>query len=310
MTVVRMLETGVRALIMGLGDAGIDAVERLLGYRMPGAEFMAVHSSKEAVLRSRAATRLHLACPPIETPLAYQMLCERIAASDYLMILAGAGDADASASLAAISTIAREKKVLTIGILHMPAPHEGTFRAYAARREMLMMRSVLDALIPLPAQPAPSHFPGMRHLSRGSLDVGSQIIAGCFALVAFHDVVSADFEKFREALSLSGLLGVGIGSASGPDRIPQAVAAAFASTLIDHAALEKAEYVMFIASGVRDTLKPNISSRIRSEISSHLPGFPEMNYAIQHESAPGDQITIMLMFPSAGLLPEVVHPGG
>ena len=34
--VARMLETGVRALIMGLGGAGIDAVERLLGYRMPG----------------------------------------------------------------------------------------------------------------------------------------------------------------------------------------------------------------------------------------------------------------------------------
>lgn len=49
--------------------------------------------------------RLHLARSPNETPLAYQMLRERIAASDYLMILAVAGNAAASASLATISAI-------------------------------------------------------------------------------------------------------------------------------------------------------------------------------------------------------------
>ncbi|MCL2751601.1 MAG: cell division protein FtsZ, partial [Firmicutes bacterium] len=177
---------------------------------------------------------------------------EAIRDTDLLFITAGMGGGTGTGAAPIVAQIAKEKGILTVGVVTTPFAFEAGQRTEKARTGLYNLSKVVDSLIVIPNErllrvlpPQVTFLDALKYAD----DILRQGIMGIADLVACPGIINLDFADINKVLRDSGLAHIGIGEAKGENRHVEAVKKAVYSPLLDTTIDNASELVLNIKGG-------------------------------------------------------------
>jgi cell division protein FtsZ len=254
--------------VVGVGGAGVNAVNRMVEAQVEGVEFLAINTDLQSLQQSTADITLHIG-PAVTRGLGagsnpdlgrqaameeYDRIKSLFKGSDMIFIAAGAGGGTGTGAAPIIARIAREVGALTVGIVTKPFGFEGSKRASAAEMGIQALADEVDTLIVVPNNKLLSVLDkqtSMVDAFRVADDVLRQGVQGVSDLVTLPGLINLDFADVRTIMSEAGNALLGIGMGHGEDRAVNAARAATESPLLE-TSMEGARKILLSITGGPD----------------------------------------------------------
>jgi cell division protein FtsZ len=255
--------------VVGVGGAGVNAVNRMVEAEVEGVEFLAVNTDLQSLQQSTADVTLHIGAEltrglgsgsDAEVGRAaamedYDRVKALLKGSDMIFITAGAGGGTGTGAAPIVARISRELGALTVAIVTKPFGFEGSRRGEQAERGVAALAEEVDTLIVVPNNRLLSVLDkqtAMVEAFRVADDVLRQGVQGISDLVTLPGLINLDFADVRTIMSSAGnaLLGIGMG-AGGEQRAVDAAMQAVASPLLE-TSMEGARSILLSITGGRD----------------------------------------------------------
>ncbi len=258
--------------VIGVGGAGINAVNRMIDAGISQVEFIAVNTDIQALHMSDASVKIHIgrdltqglgsgADPAIGRASAeegYDQLKHALRGSDMVFVAAGEGGGTGTGAAPVIAKIARDLGALTVGIVTTPFKFEGTKRRTQAEQGVQALRAACDTTIVIPNDrllEVLDRSTSMLDAFKVADDVLRQGVQGITDLITMPGLINLDFADVRTIMSDSGTALMGIGFAStGENRAKEAAERALRSPLIDEEITGATGILLSIAGGDDMTL--------------------------------------------------------
>jgi cell division protein FtsZ len=254
--------------VVGVGGAGVNAVNRMIEAEVEGVEFIAVNTDTQSLEQSAAHNRVHIggeitrglgsgSNPELGRLAAledYDHLKSLLKGSDMVFITAGAGGGTGTGAAPIVARISREVGALTVGIVTKPFSFEGARRGDQAEQGVEELAREVDTLIVIPnsrllAVLDKSTF--MVEAFRVADDVLRQGVQGISDLITLPGLINLDFADVRTIMAEAGQALLGIGMGTGDRRAMDAVEHAIESPLLE-TSLEGARSILLSVTGGRD----------------------------------------------------------
>jgi cell division protein FtsZ len=258
--------------VVGVGGAGINAVNRMIDAGISQVEFVAVNTDIQALHMSDAPVKIHIgreltqglgsgSDPEVGRLAAeegYDQLKHALRGSDMVFVAAGEGGGTGSGGAPVVARIAREIGALTVGIVTMPFKFEGTKRRGAADQGVAQLRTACDTTIVIPNDrllEVLDRSTSMLDAFKVADDVLRQGVQGICDLITMPGLINLDFADVRTIMSNSdtALMGIGFSSAE-ESRAKEAAERALRSPLIDAEITGASGILLSIAGGEDLTL--------------------------------------------------------
>jgi cell division protein FtsZ len=258
--------------VVGVGGAGLNAVNRMIDAGISQVEFIAVNTDMQALHMSDAPVKIHIgqdltqglgsgADPNVGRAAAdegYDQLKNALRGSDMVFVAAGEGGGTGTGAAPVIAKIARELGALTVGIVTTPFKFEGTKRRHQADLGVQTLRQVCDTTIVVPNDrllEVLDRSTSMLDAFKVADDVLRQGVQGICDLITMPGLINLDFADVRTIMSDSGTALMGIGFSSGAEnRAKEAAERALRSPLIDEEITGASGILLSIAGGEDMTL--------------------------------------------------------
>ncbi len=254
--------------VVGVGGAGVNAVNRMVEAGIAGVEFLAVNTDMQSLQQSDADLTIHIgegltrglgagADPELGRAAAmedYDRLKHMLKGSDMVFIAAGAGGGTGTGAAPIVARIAREIGALTVGIITKPFGFEGTRRAAAAQVGIDALADEVDTLIVVPNNRLLSVLDqrtSMVEAFRVADDVLRQGVQGVSDLVTLPGIINLDFADVRTIMTEAGSALLGIGLGSGDNRALEAAEQAVSSPLLE-TSMDGARSILLSITGGSD----------------------------------------------------------
>jgi cell division protein FtsZ len=254
--------------VVGVGGAGVNAVNRMVDARIPGVEFMAVNTDLQSLQLCVADVTVHIgdeqtrglgagADPEVGHRSAFEeqdKIKRLLKGSDMVFVAAGAGGGTGSGAAPVVARLAREVGALTVGIVTKPFSFEGSRRASMADKGIDELASEVDTLIVVPNDrllDVLDQQTSMVEAFKVADDVLRQGVQGISDLVTLPAVINLDFADVRTIMSEAGRALLGIGMAYGDDRAVLAAEKAISSPLLE-TSMEGARSILLSITGGAD----------------------------------------------------------
>jgi cell division protein FtsZ len=258
-----------RIRVVGVGGAGVNAVNRMVEAEVEGVEFLAVNTDQQSLQQSTADITLHIGAE-ITRGLGsgsdaavgrqaamedYDRVKALLKGSDMIFITAGAGGGTGTGAAPIVARIAREVGALTVAIVTKPFGFEGSRRSEQAEAGIAALAEEVDTLIVVPNNRLLSVLDkqtAMVEAFRVADDVLRQGVQGISDLVTLPGLINLDFADVRTIMSDAGaaLLGIGMG-VGGESRAVDAAMQAVASPLLE-TSMDCAHSILLSITGGRD----------------------------------------------------------
>jgi cell division protein FtsZ len=253
--------------VVGVGGAGVNAVNRMVEAQVEGVEFVAINTDLQSLQQSTADLTLHIG-PGVTRGLGagsnpdlgrqaameeYDRIKALLKGSDMVFIAAGAGGGTGTGAAPIVARIAREIGALTVGIVTKPFGFEGNRRASAAEQGVQALADEVDTLIVVPNNRLLSVLDkqtSMVDAFRVADDVLRQGVQGISDLVTLPGLINLDFADVRTIMSEAGNALLGIGMGQGEDRAVEAAKAATESPLLETSMEGARKILLSITGGV------------------------------------------------------------
>jgi cell division protein FtsZ len=238
--------------VVGVGGAGLNAVNRMIDAGISQVEFIAVNTDIQQLRTSDAPVKIHIgreltqglgsgADPDVgrrAADEAYDELKQELRGADMVFVAAGEGGGTGSGAAPIVARIAREIGALTVGIVTTPFKFEGTKRRSQAEHGIAELRSACDTTIVIPNDrllEVLERSTSMLDAFKVADDVLRQGVQGICDLITMPGLINLDFADVRTIISDSdtALMGIGFSSSSGDGRAKEAAERALRSPLID-----------------------------------------------------------------------------
>ena len=262
------VETFAKIIVIGVGGAGGQAVNRMIEEGLGGVEFMVVNTDAQALHHSNAQTKIHIgrettrglgagANPLVGSTAAEESrdeIKELLKGADMVFVTFGAGGGTGSGAGPIIAEISKEMDILTVGITTKPFAFEGERRRRNAEESIGLLRKNVDTLIIIPndrlLQTIDRRTP-LLDAFKVADDVLRQGVQGISDLITIHGLINLDFADVKAVMSKAGSALMGIGSASGENRAVAAAQQAIESPLLE-VSIDGARGVLFNVIGGHD----------------------------------------------------------
>src|SRR5438132_10433125 len=252
--------------VVGVGGAGLNAVNRMIDAGLSQVEFIAVNTDIQQLQFSDAPLKIHVgrdlteglgsgADPAIGRKAAeesYDEIKQALRGCDMVFVTAGEGGGTGSGAAPVVAKIARELGALTVGIVTTPFKFEGTQRRRSAEEGTTELRSECDTVIVVPNEKLREvldRSTSMLDAFRIADDVLRQGVQGICDLITMPGLINLDFADVRTVMSDAGNALMGIGYSSGERRAVEAVERALRSPLVEGEMLIAKGILLSIAGG-------------------------------------------------------------
>ncbi|MDR1059693.1 MAG: cell division protein FtsZ [Clostridiales bacterium] len=254
--------------VIGVGGGGNNAVNRMVDNGVRGVEFIALNTDKQALMASKATTKIQLGdkltkglgaggIPEIGEKAANESMddvAQSIKGADMVFITAGMGGGTGTGAAPIVATIAKEMGVLTVAVITKPFTFEGVKRMKNAERGIVNLKEAVDTLLVIPNDKLI-----MLDDKKISLigafnkadDVLRQGIQGISDLIAVPGLINLDFADVKTIMSNTGIAHMGVGKASGDNKAENAAKQAINSPLLE-TSIDGAMGVLFNVTGGMD----------------------------------------------------------
>jgi cell division protein FtsZ len=254
--------------VVGVGGAGVNAVNRMVDARIPGVEFMAVNTDLQSLQLCVADITVHIgdeqtrglgagADPEVGHRSAFEeqdKIKRLLKGSDMVFVAAGAGGGTGSGAAPVVARLAREVGALTVGIVTKPFSFEGSRRGTQADKGIEELAAEVDTLIVVPNDrllQVLDQQTSMVEAFQVADDVLRQGVQGISDLVTLPAVINLDFADVRTIMSDAGRALLGIGMAYGDERAVLAAEKAISSPLLE-TSMEGARAILLSITGGSD----------------------------------------------------------
>ena len=254
--------------VVGVGGAGVNAVNRMVEAQVEGIEFIAVNTDLQSLQQSTADITLHIG-PNVTRGLGagsnpdlgrqaameeYDKIKALLKGSDMVFITAGAGGGTGTGAAPIVARISREIGALTVGVVTKPFGFEGSRRRDQADAGIEMLADEVDTLIVVPNNRLLSVLDkatSMMDAFSVADDVLRQGVQGISDLVTLPGLINLDFADVRTIMSDAGPALLGIGMGTGDRRALDAATAAISSPLLE-TSMEGARSILLSITGGGD----------------------------------------------------------
>jgi cell division protein FtsZ len=254
--------------VVGVGGAGVNAINRMVEAQIPGVEFMAINTDLQSLQQSAADVTVHLGSGASrglgagsDPELGYRAAFEEqdkikrlLKGSDMVFVTAGAGGGTGTGATPVIARLARDVGALTVGIVTRPFRFEGSRRAKQADEGIEALGAEVDTLIVVPNEQllnVLAKTTTMVEAFQVADDVLRQGVQGISELITLPGLINLDFADVRTTMRDAGQALLGIGMSTGDSRAVFAAERAVASPLLE-TSVEGARSILLSITGGSD----------------------------------------------------------
>ncbi|MBR1801661.1 cell division protein FtsZ [Candidatus Saccharibacteria bacterium] len=258
------VESTASIKVVGVGGAGGSAINRMKEIGLNGVEFVAINTDAQALHHSDADVKVHIGQglgaggDPTKGREAAEESRENIGqaleGADMVFITLGAGGGTGSGAGPIVAKEAKDRDILTVGVVTKPFTFEGAQRKSNADIAISELSGEVDALITIPndrlLQTIDPRTP-LTDTFKIADDVLRQGVQGISELITEHALINLDFADVKAIMKNAGSALMGIGRASGENRAKIAARQAIESPLIE-VKIDGARGVLFSVAGGYD----------------------------------------------------------
>ncbi|MES2288232.1 MAG: cell division protein FtsZ [Pseudomonadota bacterium] len=258
-----------RISVIGVGGAGGNAIANMIASNVQGVDFIVANTDAQALNTSAAERRIQLGLkitqglgagsrPEIGKAAAEETIIDvekALEGAHMCFIAAGMGGGTGTGAAPVIAKAARDKGILTVGVVTKPFAFEGSRRAKSAEAGIAELQKHVDTLIVIPnqnlfliANPSTT----FKEAFQMADEVLQQGVRGITDLMIMPGLINLDFADVRSVMGEMGKAMMGTGEASGDNRAIDAAEKAIANPLLDGVSLKGAKGVIVSIVGGED----------------------------------------------------------
>ncbi len=236
--------------VIGVGGGGNNVVNRMVRSGMQGVEFIAVNTDRQCLNASEATQKLAIgekltggkgagANPEVGRESAREskeQITALLEGADMVFVTAGMGGGTGTGAAPVVAEIAKEKGVLTVGVVTKPFNFEGRRRMEQAARGIEELRQKVDSLVIIPndrLQYATDEKITFANAFAIADDVLRQAVQSISDLIKTTGLINLDFADVTAVMKDAGLAHMGVGRGSGKNKAEDATRIAINSPLLE-----------------------------------------------------------------------------
>ena len=272
--------------VVGVGGAGGNAVNNMIRAELEGVEFVVANTDAQSLAQAGTERRIQLGArlteglgagskPEIGRGAAEESIDEIIAELDGVhmaFIAAGMGGGTGTGGAPVIARAAKEKGILTVGVVTKPFQFEGSHRMKQADAGIEELEQYVDTLIVIPNQNL-FRIANEKTTFADAFAMADEVlysgVRGVTDLMVMPGLINLDFADIRSVMSEMGKAMMGTGEADGERRALDAAEAAIANPLLDDISMKGAKGVLINITGGMDITLFEVdeaANRIRAEV--------------------------------------------
>ncbi|HTW72154.1 MAG TPA: cell division protein FtsZ [Acetobacteraceae bacterium] len=275
-----------RITVIGVGGGGTNAVDNMITANLQGVEFVVANTDAQQLMHSRADRRIQLgphitqglgagAKPEIGKAAAEEAadeLYRHLDGAHMVFITAGMGGGTGTGAAPVIARMARERNILTVGVVTKPFGFEGVRRARCADQGIEELQQYVDTLIVIPNQNL-FRMANERTTWKDAFKMADQVlymgVRGVTDLMMAPGLVNLDFADIRTVMAEMGKAMMGTGESEGENRAIRAAEAAISNPLLEDTSMAGARGLLINITGGDDLTLFEVdqaANRIREEV--------------------------------------------
>ncbi len=275
-----------RITVFGVGGGGTNAVNNMIALNLPGVEFVVANTDAQQLLLSRAERRIQLGPhitqgngaggrPEVGRASAEEAadeLARHLDGAHMVFITAGMGGGTGTGAAPVIARMARERNILTVGVVTKPFAFEGRRRLRAAEEGIAELQQFVDTLIVIPNQnlfKVANERTGWKEAFEMADHVLYMGVRGVTDLMVVPGMINLDYADIRSVMLEMGKAMMGTGEADGEDRAIRAAEAAISNPLLEDTNMKGARGLLINITGGSDLTLFELdqaANRIREEV--------------------------------------------
>lgn len=261
-------EGTAKLVVVGIGGGGGNAVNRMIEADLAGVEYLAVNTDKQDLDGSNADTKIQIGekvtgglgaggNPERGQASAEESIQEienAIKGADMIFVTAGMGGGTGTGAAPVIAKLSKDMGILTVGIVTKPFSFEGRKRRDNAELGISYLSKYVDSLVVVPNDKLLLVSDENTTIENALLmanEVLKQGVQGITDLISKSGLINLDFADVQTVMNNKGIAHMGIGRASGENRVTEAVRGAIESPLLE-TSIEGAKAVLLNISGGYD----------------------------------------------------------
>ena len=276
-------ESAAKIIVVGVGGAGNNAVNRMVEDTIAGVEFIGVNTDKQALTLCKAPTTIQIgekvtkglgagAKPEIGQQAAEESaedIRQALQGADMVFVTCGMGGGTGTGAAPVVAGIAKEMGILTVGVVTKPFRFEARVRMNNALSGIERLKENVDTLIVIPNDKLleiVDRRTTMPEALKKADEVLQQAVQGITDLINLPALINLDFADVQTVMSNKGIAHIGIGQAKGDDKALEAVKQAVASPLLE-TTIEGASHVIINISGDISLMDANDAASYVQELA-------------------------------------------
>lgn len=250
-----------RILVFGVGGAGTNAVNNMINDKFDGVEFIVANTDAQSLSSSAVKNKIQLGpkttrglgagmVPEVGRDAAEEVedeIAKYLEGANMIFITAGMGGGTGTGAAPVIARMAKERDILTVGVVTKPFEHENNQRMTLANRGIEELKKYVDTLIVVPNQNLYKIATEATTLKESFEMVDNVLklgVKGITDLITQAGLVNLDFADIRTVMKKMGKSMMGMGEASGENRAIVAAEAAISNPLLDNSSIRGAKGIV------------------------------------------------------------------
>ncbi|MCP1199696.1 cell division protein FtsZ [Notoacmeibacter sp. MSK16QG-6] len=275
-----------RITVFGVGGGGGNAVNNMISAGLEGVDFVVANTDAQALAMSKSDRIIQLGAhvteglgagsqPEVGRAAAEECIDEivdHLSSTHMCFVTAGMGGGTGTGAAPVVANAAREKGILTVGVVTKPFDFEGKRRMRIADQGIEDLHKAVDTLIVIPNQNL-FRIANDKTTFADAFGMADQVLfsgVACITdLMVKEGLINLDFADVRSVMREMGKAMMGTGEASGEGRAMAAAEAAIANPLLDESSMKGAEGLLISITGGRDLTLYEVdeaATRIREEV--------------------------------------------
>ena len=258
-------EAAAKIIVVGVGGAGNNAVNRMVDENITGVEFIGINTDKQALQLCKAPKLLQIgekltkglgagAKPEIGEKAAEESseeISTALKGADMVFVTCGMGGGTGTGAAPIVAKLAKDMGILTVGVVTKPFRFEAKARMVNAMSGIERIKDNVDTLIVIPNDKLleiVDRRTTMPDALKKADEVLQQAVQGITDLINVPAVINLDFADVQTVMKDKGIAHIGIGEGKGDDKASEAVKMAVESPLLE-TTISGATHVIINVSG-------------------------------------------------------------
>lgn len=278
-----------RIAVIGVGGGGGNAVNNMIAKNLEGVDFVVANTDAQALAHSSASRKIQLGLEitqglgagarpeigKIAAEEAKEEIARELEGVNMVFITAGMGGGTGSGAAPVVAHIAKEKGILTVGVVTKPFTFEGRKRMETAEGALANFTSEVDSIIVIPNQNLFRIADKKTTLAEAFLMADDVLYSGVRSitdLMMMPGLINLDFADVKNIMQDKGKAIMGTGEAEGDNRAQEAAKQALSNPLLDDCSMHGAKGVLINITGGDDITLMEIdeaASIIKEEVDDN-----------------------------------------